>query len=142
MNRPISQVPNVLLIEDSDDDAYFFFRALKKANLVCQVDHVKDGGEAIRYLSAVFSAQKPLPDFVFVDLKLPVKSGFEILDWIHAQTQAPALDIAILSGSDDEKDRIRAKTYGIVEYFVKPISIEELINRLSPKQGKDLSIAP
>ncbi|HRE83440.1 MAG TPA: response regulator [Opitutaceae bacterium] len=136
MNRPARHFTHILLVEDSDDDAYFFFRALKKTNLLYQVDHVKDGGEAIRYLSAVFSAQKPIPDRIFVDLKLPVKSGFEILGWIRAQTEAPPLDIAILSGSDDEKDRIRAITYGVAGYFVKPISVEDLIQRLSQNQGK------
>lgn len=136
MNRSDTQALHVLLIEDSDDDAYFFFRALKKTNLVCQVDHVRDGGEAIRYLSAVFAAERPKPRYVFIDLKLPVKTGFEILDWIQTQPQAPTLDIAILSGSDSEKDRIRAQGHGVSGYFVKPISVEDLLNRLSPLSGE------
>jgi CheY-like chemotaxis protein len=125
--------PLVLLIEDSEDDAYFFQRTLKKSCQPCEVIHLANGAEAMRYFQALAAggANAPRrPDFVFLDLKLPVFGGFEILERVDVRAFTPPLDVAILSGSPHESDIAMAKTLGATAYFVKPITREQLETRL------------
>src|SRR4051794_23204862 len=95
--------PTVLLVEDSEDDAYFFRRALKKLGRDCALIHVADGAAALDFFKAALAphadAAHPWPDLVFLDLKLPTFSGFEILEWLREQTLPRPLDITVLSGS-------------------------------------------
>ena len=128
------QRPIVLLVEDSEDDAFFFRHALKKAALPCALFHVADGGDALRYLEAAQAdpgnPTQPLPDRVFLDLKLPTFSGFEILSWMGGRGLVPSLDITVLSGSEHASDIDRAMALGARSYLVKPISVEQLRARL------------
>lgn len=126
--------PIVLLVEDSDDDVFFFRHTLKKSGAVCSLVHVGDGAAAINYLkeaSTGNSADHPWPDLVFLDLKLPAFSGFEILAWVREQQLDGRLDVAILSGSEHASDVERAKALGATGYFVKPVSLEQFRERLS-----------
>jgi DNA-binding response OmpR family regulator len=129
MADPASR-PVVLLVEDSEDDAFFFRHALKKAGLACALFHAKDGAEALSYLKAALAsatdAAHPWPDLVFLDLKLPTFSGFEILKWIREQTLPKPLDVTVLSGSEHASDIARATQLGATEYFVKPVAAEQL----------------
>lgn len=127
---PVSHLrPHVLLVEDSEDDAFFFRHALKKSALPCSLFHVADGGEAMRYLSAAHAApdgDKPWPDLVFLDLKLPSFSGFEILEWMREQRFTLPVSVSILSGSEHAGDVQRALALGASSYRVKPISTDQL----------------
>jgi two-component system, response regulator len=126
---------SVLLVEDSEDDAFFFTRALEKTRLPCFCAHVLDGGEAVEYLAAARDGAPgapPLPAIIFLDLKLPAMNGFEVLKWIARQQFSPPLQVAILSGSDQASDVQAARDLGAREYLVKPLSPEELLRRLAP----------
>jgi DNA-binding response OmpR family regulator len=134
------QRPIVLLVEDSEDDAFFFRHTLKKAGLPCSLFHVADGGDALRYLEAAQAAPdnatQPLPDLVFLDLKLPTFSGFEILAWIGERKLETVLDITVLSGSEHTSDVDRAMKLGARAYVAKPISIEQLRARFLSHANK------
>lgn len=130
-------LPLVLLVEDSEDDAFFFSRALRKTGLECTLRHLRDGVGALRYFGAAYSqtptAETPRPDLVFLDLKLPASNGFEILQWLR-QHADPALPVTILSGSDDRGDRERARVLGAADYVVKPVSADYLRAQLDAWQ--------
>jgi Response regulators consisting of a CheY-like receiver domain and a winged-helix DNA-binding domain len=120
----------ILLVEDSDDDAFFFGWTLQKTGLNCRCEHVVDGRQAIDFLEQA-RRQGQLPASVFVDLKLPGMSGFEILEWIKNQKFDPELDVSVLSGSDHDVDVRRARELGARHYLVKPITCEQFVLRLS-----------
>jgi DNA-binding response OmpR family regulator len=126
------QRPVVLVIEDSEDDMFFFRRVLQKAGVECTLIHIADGAAAIRYLeaAAAHDAAHPWPDLVFLDLKLPTFSGFEILGWIRENNYEPVLDVAVLSGSEDTTDVQRALDLGATDYLVKPLPVDQLRARL------------
>src|SRR3954468_18726900 len=93
----------VLLAEDSEDDAFFFQIALENTGVPCDLAHVGNGQQAIEDLRATQSGQDgapPVPDLVFLDLKMPVLNGFDVLRWISQKTFTPPLWVAVLSGSD------------------------------------------
>jgi PleD family two-component response regulator len=70
----------MLIVEDSEDDLFLLMRALKKLKLELNVDTVSDGDAAIAYFE---NTSKARPKFVFLDLNLPKKSGFEVITWIR-----------------------------------------------------------
>ena len=122
--------PTILLVEDSEDDAYFFQRALSKSGSQCSLKHVADGGAAVKLLGEALSNGSRMPDLVFLDLKMPVMNGFEVLEWIRRQQLSCPPPVIVLSGSDQEADRVRALELGASEFVVKPITAGGLADRL------------
>jgi CheY-like chemotaxis protein len=120
---------NVLLVEDSEEDVFFFKRALARTGLSVSLQVVSDGRQAVDVLARKDNASRP--DIVFLDLKLPLLSGFDVLRWVREQNISPPLPIIVLSGSADEKDQALAAKLGAVEYLVKPVTVEDLGNRLA-----------
>jgi DNA-binding response OmpR family regulator len=90
------------------------------------VIHAVDGASAIDYLQEVVAGTKRYPDLVFLDLKIPTFTGFEVLGWIRDQRFTRPLDVAVLSGSEHASDVQRAHTLGASAYYVKPLSVEQL----------------
>jgi CheY-like chemotaxis protein len=120
----------VLLVEDSPDDAYFFQRALRKSGMACELNHVLDGRAAVDYLRGASSGLAKMPDVIFLDLKMPVMSGFEFLIWVQKEPFAGVFPVIVLSGSDQESDRRYARELGATDYLVKPITPDNIAERL------------
>lgn len=118
--------PTILLAEDSDDDAFFFERAVKKACLGCSFVRAGNGKIAIEMLSG-----KVEPFLVFLDLKMPVMSGFDVLMWLASSARGAKPKVIVLSGSNDQADRTRAFSLGASDYLVKPITPEVLRAKIS-----------
>jgi CheY-like chemotaxis protein len=66
------------------------------------------------------------PILIFLDLKMPVVSGFEVLEWLRFSGLDPLPTVIVLSGSNDQDDKGRALNLGAAEYLVKPITAELL----------------
>src|SRR5436190_6948471 len=114
------QKPTLLLVEDSEDDAFFFERTLQKSGVTCAVHHVTNGAEAIEFLrNALSSDSESLPHAIFLDLKMPVLNGFEVLDWMRTQTFPSQIPVLVLSGSEHQEDKDRAARLGATDYLVK-----------------------
>lgn len=127
-------LPFVMLVEDSDDDAFFFARALKRCETSPSLLRVNDGAEAVRCLESFLDGRASRDGvsrpFLFLDLKLPMLSGFEIVQWLADRGALERFSISILTGSRGEADIARAKHLGVTDYFMKPISSETLCLRL------------
>ena len=84
---------NVLLVEDSPDDAFFFRRAVNKSGIPAAIQLAADGLEAMDYLlhqgRFADAAAHPSPHIMFLDLKLPHVNGFELLDWMRRHAEFP-----------------------------------------------------
>jgi CheY-like chemotaxis protein len=123
----------VLLIDDDPADVFLVQRAFGKLGLAATLKVVNDGEEAIAYLSgrakyaqrAVF----PLPTLLLLDLKMPRKSGFEVLEWIKGQPTLRRLPVIVLTSSNQRADINRAYDTGANSYLVKtanPEAMQEL----------------
>jgi CheY-like chemotaxis protein len=114
----------ILLAEDSEDEVFFFIRALRKVDPARAVRVVINGLQVIDYLSGsgIYQSRKffPLPSVVILDLKLPCLNGLEALHWIRSQEQFKRLPVVMLTSSNEPKDINRAYALGVNSYFLKP----------------------
>jgi CheY-like chemotaxis protein len=105
-------------------------RALQRAKLQLPFHVAQNGEEAISYLSgeSIYAdrATYPIPQFVFLDLKMPLMDGFEVLEWIRDQPALAQLKVIVLSSSPEERDRDRALRLGAQRYVIKPPTPEML----------------
>ena|ERR1051325_4644238 len=124
----------LLLVEDDPGDLFLLQRALKKADIALPQRVATNGEEAISYLSGrgQFADREafPTPQAMFLDLKMPFVSGFEVLEWLRSQPQLSGVQVFVLTGSSIERDRERALSLGAKEYLVKPPTAEMLIELL------------
>jgi CheY-like chemotaxis protein len=121
----------LMLVEDSSDDVFFMKRAMKSAGIQNPLQVVEDGEQAINYLAGggIYADRDkfPLPSLVLLDLKLPYKSGLEVLQWIRSHTEFDAMIVIVLTSSKEDRDIDRAYHLGSNSYLVKPPSAEKLM---------------
>src|SRR3954469_3388908 len=119
-----------LVAEDDDYDFLLLERALRLSNARIRVKRARDGAEAKEYLlgEAPFDDRKtyPVPNIVLLDLKMPRMSGFDFLEWIHANPGYAVIPTVVMSNSKQEKDVQRAYGLGANTYFLKPSDFQEL----------------
>lgn len=124
----------ILLVEDEPDAVILMQKALHAAGVPNPIQVVNDGEKAIAYLDgeAPFDdrSQYPLPGLLLLDLKLPRKSGFEVMDWIARKPELQTLLIVTLTSSKENKDVIRAYECGANSYLVKPASFLTLVEMM------------
>ncbi len=91
---------------------------------------VHNGDEALSYLSGTgnFSDRKqfPLPDAILLDLKLPRRSGLEVLTWVRKHAVLRQMPVIILTSSYQEDDVRLAYDHGANSYLVKPVDLDDL----------------
>jgi CheY-like chemotaxis protein len=120
----------LLVIEDEPDDRFLIERALAKARIANPVQMVVDGDEAVAYLSGegrfADRTANPLPILVLLDLKLPRRSGLEVLEWIRSTPHVRRIPVVVLTSSADSADVQRAYDRGANSYLVKPVEFEAL----------------
>ena len=126
----------ILLVEDNPDDVFLIERAFRRASLVGPI-HVADGEAAVEYLSGsgpyADRTRHPLPSLMVLDLKLPRKSGLEVLAWLRQQPILARLPVVVLTSSAENADINRAYDLGVNSYLVKPVSpdaLQEMVRTL------------
>jgi len=122
---------SVLLVEDDADDVLLMRRAVKKAGLPDLLKVVDDGDEAVAYLSGDGDpAGAAPPSFVLLDLKIPKRSGFEVLAWIRSRPGLRRVPVIVLTSSNDKNDVDRAYELGANAYLIKPAAYNDLVELL------------
>ena len=121
----------ILLAEDNANDALLLERAFRKANVGGVVHRVSDGDEAVAYLAGESGYadrdRHPLPAMVLLDLKLPRRSGLEVLDWIRQHPELRRIPVVILTSSRARADVDRAYDLGANSYLLKPVEFSALL---------------
>lgn len=119
----------ILLVEDNQQDEMLILRALRKINLVNEVDVVRDGQQAVDYLlgEGEFAARAgvPPPTVVLLDIGLPRLSGLEVLARVRADPRTALLPVVILTSSDEDRDRHSSYENGANSFVRKPLEFGE-----------------
>ncbi|MBN2093368.1 response regulator [candidate division KSB1 bacterium] len=120
----------ILLVEDDPNDVLLIKRAFLKSNITNPIQVVDNGEEAIFYLAARGNfknrRQFPLPVLILLDLKLPRKSGHEVLEWLNKQPCLKRIPVIVLTSSQQSLDINRAYDLGANSYLVKPVTFDNL----------------
>jgi two-component system response regulator len=118
---------NVLLVEDNDDDAFIVERACKKSGVPVTLTRCPDGQQAFDYLQTRAAEPSALPHLVLLDLKIPLKSGLEVLRSIRANKKLQELIVVILTSSGESRDVKDAYRLRANAYLVKPPSLAGML---------------
>ena len=115
----------ILLAEDSPNDAEMTQRALRKHNLGNRVFWVKDGEEALDFLfcRGAYSdrdSARP-PKLVLLDIKMPKVDGIEVLRRVKAYPGTRTIPVVVMTSSNEERDVVESYRLGVNSYIVKPV---------------------
>ena len=124
---------NILLAEDDFNDKTLFEQAVEeaaeKARVRIGVHVVHNGVEAITYLAGKGDfgdrIAHPFPDLIVLDLKMPLVTGLEVLQWLQDHSEYRRIPKVLLSGSAEDRDIEEAYRLGVNTYFQKPSSFTE-----------------
>ena len=122
----------ILLVEDDYNDVLLIRRAFRKAKISPPMSIVTDGDEAIAYLSQdgqyADTESFPVPLLVLLDLKLPRRSGLEVLAWLRQQPELKRLLVVVLTSSKESSDLAKAYDLGVNSYLVKPVNFQDFVS--------------
>ncbi|MES2694451.1 MAG: response regulator [Verrucomicrobiota bacterium] len=117
---------SILLAEDDESDVFLLRRAFKEVGLTNPVHVVADGQAAIDFLTQAKSREdERMPALILLDLKMPRRTGLQVLQWIREQPLLRSLPVFIFSSSENRNDVENAYDGGATAYLIKPPSLAE-----------------
>jgi len=125
----MSHEVEILLVEDSAEDAELTIRALRRSKIANEIRVAEDGAEALDFLFCRGAHKDRTfvhpPRLVLLDLKLPKVSGMEVLRAIRADERTRAIPVVVLTSSKEERDVIEGYKLGVNAYAQKPVDFEQ-----------------
>lgn len=126
--QTIGRPMEILLVEDGLVDASVTIGALKKGHVQHRMTLIRDGAEAMEFLRQDGKfARAPRPDLILLDLGLPKKDGREVLQEIKSDPNLSSIPVVIMTGSDDEDDRVQSEILGVDSFITKPVDLEKFL---------------
>ena len=123
-----NDIIEILLVEDSSDDAELTMRALRERKITNRIQWVKDGEEALDFVFARGSFadrnRQIIPRVILLDLKLPKVDGIEVLRQLKSDPQHRVIPVVVMTSSMEERDMMESYKLGVNSYIVKPINFE------------------
>lgn len=113
---------SVLIVDDSSTNIRVVSNILAPFNYKIHI--AKSGIQALNLLS------KLNPDIILMDIQMPNMNGFECCERVNSILSPMTVPIIFLSGSNDEKDILKAKSVGGLDYITKPINADKLLKTL------------
>jgi len=127
--------PVLLMVEDDAAHARLIQRCLTVGDVDFDIRHVTDGVEALDYLfrRGPYADPKssPRPQLVFLDLRLPLCDGFEVLDLVKTRVETKTIPVVVLTTSAAERDVAGAYERRANGYLVKPVDATAMQEMLS-----------
>jgi CheY-like chemotaxis protein len=119
---------NILLIDDDEDDRKLFFDSTKEFDKTINCVGAGSGQEALLYLN---DQANPVPDFIFLDLRMPGLSGQECLAEIKKDPRLKSVPVIIYTTSRDVRDSVELKKMGAVHFMSKPVLPDDVYYMIS-----------
>jgi len=119
---------NILLVEDNEGDIVLTLEALNEAKIHNEINVVKDGDAALRYMKKEGEyTDVKTPDLVLLDINLPKMDGIEVLTELKNDDLLRVIPIVMLTTSDSEKDIFQAYQSHANCYITKPVNFENFM---------------
>lgn len=123
----MSELINILIVDDSADDIEFTLAALQGTKLANDIHIVSDGVEAMEYLRKERKYSDAVkPSLVLLDLNMPRKDGREVLAEMKADPALRQIPVVILTTSQAEEDILRSYDLHANCYISKPVDLKAL----------------
>lgn len=113
----------ILLVDDDADDRKYFIEALTEIEPSAECISAKDGREA---LDILHDEQQTLPDYIFLDLRMPRVNGRLCLKEIKATERLKHIPVIVYTTSQDLIEAVEMESQGVVKFITKPTSTEEI----------------
>ncbi len=130
-----SNFSSILIAEDEDDHARIISRSLKESAAIAnEIIRVVNGQEAINYLKKegkYKNLNHSLPILVLLDVKMPLKDGFEVLQEIKEDEKLKNIPVVMLTTTSTRDDLEKALKLGANDYIVKPLKLKDFMNKVS-----------
>ena len=126
-NQVSEKIADILLVDDSVEDAELAIRALKKSNLANNLLHLEDGEAVINYFYENPTDQIKLPKLILLDLKMPKVDGIEVVKRIKGDERLKSIPIIVMTSSEEENDIVETYRLGVNGYIVKPVDAKKFI---------------
>ena len=120
----------VLLVDDSVDDAELAINVLSDFGAVDMITVVHDGAAAVDYLhcrGAYAGRNTGNPALILLDVKMPKVDGLELLRDIKSDENLKTIPVVMLTSSPQEQDVRRSYELGASAYVVKPVDFDEFV---------------
>jgi len=126
----MSAIGPILLVEDDPTDVFLMKRSFAQAEITHELRVASNGEEAIALLTRAETSnsesETSLPCLIVLDLKLPLKSGLEVLRWLRDQSLVKRIPVIVFTSSLDRGDLNGAYDYGASGYFLKTGSLVKM----------------
>ncbi len=128
MHGSVGRVMDILLVEDNPGDARLAEEALAESKARCNLFTVGDGAEAMAFLRQQGKyVSVPRPDLILLDLNLPRKSGYEVLEEVKTDDNLKRIPIVVLTVSRAEEDLLKCYNQYANCYITKPLNFEHFV---------------
>lgn len=121
----------ILLVEDSEEDAELTIRALKKNNLGNKLVWVKDGVAALNFIFCTgefANRNKGDPKLILLDIKMPKMDGVEVLKRFKADDRSKTIPVVMLTSSAEGRDVTECYKLGVNSYLIKPVDFDAFMS--------------
>ncbi len=121
----------ILLAEDNEDDVMLMKEALSQSKILNLMQVVRDGEEALAFLRREGKYEKAnLPGLILLDINMPKKNGFDVLEEIKADSCLRQIPVAILTASGSETDVFKSYSRGACSFIQKPVDFEKFFEMI------------
>ena len=124
---------NILLVDDDEDDRKLFFEAAGEVDQTITLIGAANADEALLYLN---DKDNPLPDFIFLDLRMPGLSGRQCLEEIKKDARLDPVPVIVYTTSTDVRESMELKQLGAAHFMSKPVSPDDVYYMLSVVLGE------
>jgi CheY-like chemotaxis protein len=126
-----TSVPRIISVEDNPADVRLVEEGIKASGVELELEVIHSGGRAIEQFQTIDSdAVTAQPDLVLLDLNLPDRSGFDVLETIRTETDFQDVPVVVISSSNSNDDIRRVYELSANAYVTKPVDPDEYIQML------------
>ena len=121
----------IVMVEDDEGHARLIERNIRRAGIMNDIRHFKDGSSALHYLhNDAAGPARDGPALVLLDLNLPDMSGTEILASIKSNEKLRRTPVVVLTTTDDKVEIQRCYDLGCNVYITKPVNYESFADAI------------
>lgn len=140
-SRPVE----ILLVEDNPDDIDLTVEAFKESSTLSHLHVVEDGVQALAFLRRQGNySSAPRPNLILLDLNLPRKSGYEVLQEVKADPELRQIPVVVLTTSSADNDVLRSYELAANCYITKPVDLDAFLSvvRVVDRFWRDVATLP